>query len=281
MKKIIVVFLVFFIHQVSFSQIIYNIEDAQKLALATNKLIVVDFWASWCGPCKKMESDVWNNAGVKPVLDNFVFAKIDFDSNKSLASKYNVNAIPNILIIDANGTLIEQNIGYMNLSNTNIFLNPYSLNTEFFSNEAIAYYKNANFTTALRLGVKYLDFSLFLDEKVTNKFLNLAIFYLEQAEKKIEKKDENFKEKKQQIEILQLSKFAYSNNYEKLEKKISDYKKDEIKTNLAKSYINFYEYLIALNNNKSDEFLKSVNEEDFAALKSKADLIFKKYQPTN
>ena len=77
-----------------------SLEEARKLALATNKIIIVDFWATWCGPCKKMDKDTWSNDKVKLALDDFIFVKIDIDRERDIASKYDVNSIPNVFFLD-------------------------------------------------------------------------------------------------------------------------------------------------------------------------------------
>ena len=100
MKKYLITVLGFLLSNVSNAQL-DDFEQAKKMAVATNKIIVVDFWATWCGPCKKMDVDVWSNTEVLKVMDDFIFVKIDIDRNREVATKYGVNSIPNIFIFDS------------------------------------------------------------------------------------------------------------------------------------------------------------------------------------
>lgn len=161
MKKILFILVCLVFTGNSFAQTVYSLEEAQKLALATNKLVILDFTASWCGPCRKMDADVWSHEEVQKMVDNFIFAKIDLDTNKALAQMYDVKAIPNILLVDGNGKVLEQNLGYMNKSQVVSFIDPYQLNTEFLMNEAIAFFKNKSYASALRLAIKNFDYSIY------------------------------------------------------------------------------------------------------------------------
>ncbi len=279
MKKTIAILVFLVASFITNAQLVHSFEDAQKLALGANKLIVIDFTASWCGPCKKMEMDVWNKEEVKAITANFVFAKIDLDTNKSLASMYGVKAIPNILIVDGIGNVLEQNTGYMNLSQVQRFLKPYQLNTEFMMNELLAYYKDKSYTSALRLALKNYDYTVFLDDaNLKRSFVSLANEYLSDASKLVDKKSEKYDENKELIELVELSEYAYLFNFEKLNKKLDKIDTANLSSSYGKKLVWFYEYLLALSNNQQETFLENQEGKASTMLKAKAELIYKKSQ---
>ena len=79
-----------------------------EVVLQSDKPVVVDFWAAWCGPCRM----------VAPIMDELtteydgkaVITKIDVDSNQEFAAKYGVRNIPTVLVFK-NGEVVEKQVG--------------------------------------------------------------------------------------------------------------------------------------------------------------------------
>lgn len=78
----------------------YNNEDLKSL----EGLVLVDFYADWCGPCKMLGQ-------VLETLDNIEIIKINVDDNEELAKEYKVMSIPKMLIIK-DGEIKSEMIGF-------------------------------------------------------------------------------------------------------------------------------------------------------------------------
>lgn len=92
-------------------------DGAFTRAKAENKLVMVDMYADWCGPCQAMDADVFNHASVRDVLTNhFVSVKIDVDQggrNAEVANKFNTQSIPHVVFLDATGRKLREFKGYI------------------------------------------------------------------------------------------------------------------------------------------------------------------------
>lgn len=93
-----------------------NLEKAKKLAAQEGKLIFIDAYTSWCGPCKKMAATTFKDAEVGEFFnENFINIKIEMEKDADgpdAARRYNVRAYPTLLIIDEEGNLVKQTIGF-------------------------------------------------------------------------------------------------------------------------------------------------------------------------
>lgn len=95
-----------------------SFEDAKAEAKKTGKLIFIDAYTDWCGPCKRMAATSFKDPQVGDIYNkNFINLKVEMEKDKDgpeLARKYRVVAYPTLLIIDGNGKLVKQAVGMRN-----------------------------------------------------------------------------------------------------------------------------------------------------------------------
>jgi len=76
---------------------------------AESKIIVIDFFATWCGPCKLMAPSMEKMQ--EKYGDKVVIRKIDIDEEPALAQQYQVQSIPTLVVISPSGEVIDKIIG--------------------------------------------------------------------------------------------------------------------------------------------------------------------------
>lgn len=78
----------------------------------SNETVFVDFYATWCGPCKMMAPVVEKLA---EEVQDVKFVKVDVDEEDDLAWQYNVNSIPTFIVFK-NGKPVQKAIGYRDIN---------------------------------------------------------------------------------------------------------------------------------------------------------------------
>lgn len=92
---------------------ILELTDANFQSHLKNGIVLVDFWAAWCMPCKMMAPVL--NETAEAVGDDVKIAKLDVDVNRVSATKYGVRSIPT-LILFKNGKEVNRFVGVKNKS---------------------------------------------------------------------------------------------------------------------------------------------------------------------
>ncbi|MBW6481636.1 MAG: thioredoxin family protein [Vicingaceae bacterium] len=94
-----------------------NWNEVLSMAKKENKLIFMDIYATWCGPCKRLKANTFSDAEVGN-LYNQKFINVAFDGEKGegveLARKYGVRSYPTLLFLDGNGNIVKRTVGYHN-----------------------------------------------------------------------------------------------------------------------------------------------------------------------
>ena len=88
-----------------------KVEEALAKASKEGKLVFMDFYASWCTPCKWMEKTTFTDSRVTSKLnDNFIAVKVNIDDVEGfqMKNRYEVNFLPTILILNSNGKMVER-----------------------------------------------------------------------------------------------------------------------------------------------------------------------------
>jgi thioredoxin 1 len=79
-----------------------------QAVLASDKPVLVDFWAEWCGPCRAMEPMI--NELAKAYEGKAVVGKLNADENPNVATRYSIRGLPTMLVFKG-GELVDRIVG--------------------------------------------------------------------------------------------------------------------------------------------------------------------------
>jgi len=113
-------------------EFMHNLDEAFTKAKEEDKMVFIDFYTSWCGPCKKLSKDVFTTKEAGDFFNkNFINCKIQCDDKgigEELAKKYNIAAYPTLMFLNKNGELVQSMAGAPGVNGligvANIALNP-------------------------------------------------------------------------------------------------------------------------------------------------------------
>lgn len=83
-------------------------ENFNQEVLETDKTVLIDFWASWCGPCKMLSPVI--DALAEEVEDKVKVCKVNVDEQNALAAEFQVRSIPTLVVI-RDGKMVTSSVG--------------------------------------------------------------------------------------------------------------------------------------------------------------------------
>ena len=164
---------------------LHNFELAKTGAKNTGKLMLVDFWATWCGPCKRMDAEVWSAPEAEALKTNFIPVKVDIDIERALAQQYGIRTIPHVVLMNGDGEIVLEQNGYSGKDRLLSLIRS-------IPGDVSAYYdaidQKDDFKAAIELQELIAKVSF---KDLTNSLANLSDKHLKRFQKKVGKENDN------------------------------------------------------------------------------------------
>jgi len=261
MRTLLIILFVFVGHsicaQVSFHR---NFKVAKAIALEKDQLILLDFWATWCGPCRTMDADLWYTKEATEASKNFVPFKVDVDIERSLAKRYGASSIPKVILITADGERVWEKTGFggpepfievlkqipNNLNGLNAILNE-----DYDKNDA---------NQLMEIAQVYQSVGFGIENELGEEFLSISNSYFRKAEKKT-----NNDAIASLAELNQLFNDALKGRSKKALKKLEkiDIAKGDKKSQEFKKYITAYCYKCQGEDKKYEKEKRAIESEEY------------------
>jgi thiol-disulfide isomerase/thioredoxin len=88
-------------------------EDACTAATNDDKIVLIDFYTTWCGPCKLLDQKTWKNPQVIKLLESkTVSLRLDAEKETELAGRYRIDVYPTVLLLSPNGAELDRLVGF-------------------------------------------------------------------------------------------------------------------------------------------------------------------------
>ena len=90
-----------------------SLEPALAKAKETGQPVMIDFFATWCPPCKMLDKETYTDPAVIEETKKWIMVRIDVDQNRSLAQQYWISSIPTLVVVEPDGKESSRTTGFI------------------------------------------------------------------------------------------------------------------------------------------------------------------------
>ena len=94
---------------------VLNLNNFKDKINNTDKIVLIDFYADWCGPCRMLAPNL------EEIAQNFKVIKVNVDEHEGLAREYGIMSIP-CLVLVKDGIEVKRNVGFLNVEELKEFI---------------------------------------------------------------------------------------------------------------------------------------------------------------